>query len=145
MLVVGSTAGHVYPAIAVAEALQRLSPPRPVLFVAGDEGPAARIVNAAGTRLETISGSPIKRAGPIGSTIAVARVLPAIRQSRQLLTREAAALVLGFGSYTAGTVLLAARLYPRVAVFCCDNLIRQDLGRLFYFGVFVPAAHEALD
>jgi UDP-N-acetylglucosamine--N-acetylmuramyl-(pentapeptide) pyrophosphoryl-undecaprenol N-acetylglucosamine transferase len=108
VLVVGSTAGHVYPALGVADAFRRAGFAR-LLFVASHEGPAADAVPAAGERLRFVRAAPIKRAGTIGAVRAVLTVGRSVLESRRLLVQEDAGLVVGFGSYVSGGVLLAAR------------------------------------
>lgn len=109
VLVVGPTAGHVYPALSVAEEFRRgPSPPR-LLFVSGREGPAVRLLADAGQGVSIVSAAPIKRAGPTGAVRAVVATGRCFLESRRLLRVLSADLVLGFGSYVSGGVLLAAR------------------------------------
>lgn len=108
-LVAGWTAGHVYPALSVAEALRRLPDAPRVLFIAGRDGPAAHALREAGDTLAFVSGSPIKGAGAPGVIRAAANVARSLSQSRALLRRERPAIVIGFGSYVTGGVVLAAK------------------------------------
>ena len=50
MIAAGGTGGHVYPAVAVARELAALAPGRPLTFLGGAAGLAARVVPRAGVR-----------------------------------------------------------------------------------------------
>lgn len=108
-LVTGSTAGHVFPAMSVADALRRLPAAPRVFFVAGDDGPAPDALRAAGETVVFVRASPIKREAAPGVARAAANVARSFFQSRALLGRERPSLVIGFGSYVSGGVLLAAK------------------------------------
>ena len=110
MLVVGATAGHVYPALSVADELRRHPSPPRVLFVAGgaEDGAGTRRL-LANEELEFVPASPIKRAGAGGLLRAARQTSRGFVKARRLLTLERAALVIGFGSYVSGGALLAAR------------------------------------
>jgi len=109
VLVVGSTAGHVYPALSVAEAFRRLPSPPRLLFVSDGDPLAVRLLADAGQGVAIVRASPIKRAGPVGAFRAVFDVARCFRESRRLLGERSAGLVLGFGSYVSGGVLLPCR------------------------------------
>ena len=95
--------------MSVAEALRQLPRPPQVLFVAGEDGPASDLLVAAGERVAIVTASPIKRAGAMGAGRAAANIVRAFGESRDLLKRERVSLVVGFGSYVSGGVLLAAK------------------------------------
>jgi len=105
-LAVGHTAGHVMPALAVAEAYRRIADVD-VLVLAPADGPAVSIARKAGYRTETVPGSAIARVGAIGKLSPLGR--PGARQARALLARHGARLAIGFAGYPTGSVILAAR------------------------------------
>ena len=57
LLTTGGTGGHIFPALAVAEALRRENPQARVLFVGSDYGPEARLAAAAGLEF---AGLPVR-------------------------------------------------------------------------------------
>ena len=106
---VGDTAGHVAPAIAVAEAYRRRFDVD-VLFLVPSERPAAtQLVRRAGYRLEVVSGSPLVRVHALGRVAAIGRAVSGARRARTLLGSRGIQLVIGFGGYATGGVLVAAR------------------------------------
>ncbi|HEX6211882.1 MAG TPA: UDP-N-acetylglucosamine--N-acetylmuramyl-(pentapeptide) pyrophosphoryl-undecaprenol N-acetylglucosamine transferase [Methylomirabilota bacterium] len=108
-MVVGDTAGHVLPALAVAAAYRQHAPDVDVLFLSAADGHASRLVPAAGYRLEIVPGAPLARAGVIGRLAAVGRTVEGFAAARRLLAAAGARLVIGSGGYASGGVLLAAR------------------------------------
>jgi UDP-N-acetylglucosamine--N-acetylmuramyl-(pentapeptide) pyrophosphoryl-undecaprenol N-acetylglucosamine transferase len=108
-LVVGPTAGHVHPAIAIAEAYRAAFPDVEAVFVGAAAGPALRILAARGLPLETVSASPIAGVGLASRVGAVASVVPSFAQARRILRNHDTRLVIGVGGYASGGVLLAAR------------------------------------
>src|SRR6185436_19427705 len=109
LVVVGPTAGHVYPALALAEAWRALDPGADVGFAGALEGPAERLLRAHGFRLLPVSGSQLVNIGVRGKLAAVPRGLVGMAQASRLLRAQGTRLVIGLGGYTSGAVLLAAR------------------------------------
>ena len=106
---VGDTAGHVRPALAIAEAYDSLAVDVDVRLFAAQDGPASRLAAAAGRPLEVVSASALARASPFARIGALARVVRGIPTARGLLSRAGTRLVIGTGGYASGSVLLAAR------------------------------------
>ena len=100
MIAAGGTAGHVVPAIAVADALRAEG--AEVVFVGGERA-EAELVPAAGYPLEPIRVEGISRSNPLKAARAVA-ARPAARSARRarILRAPAADAVLGGGGYVAG-------------------------------------------
>jgi UDP-N-acetylglucosamine--N-acetylmuramyl-(pentapeptide) pyrophosphoryl-undecaprenol N-acetylglucosamine transferase len=109
LIVVGPTAGHVYPALAIADAWRALDPRVDLRFAGALEGPAERLLRLRGYRLEPISSSQFVNVGLGGKLAAVPRVVAGIAQARRLLRAHGTRFVLGLGGYASGAVLLAAR------------------------------------
>jgi UDP-N-acetylglucosamine--N-acetylmuramyl-(pentapeptide) pyrophosphoryl-undecaprenol N-acetylglucosamine transferase len=101
----GGTAGHVVPALAVAEALRAEG--ATVTFIGGERA-EADLVPAAGFPLRTISVEGISRGNPLHAARAVARALRASALARSLLAEISPDVVMGGGGYVAGPVGLAA-------------------------------------
>ncbi len=109
LLAGGGTGGHVFPAIAVAEALLSLSDVEPV-FCGTARGVEARVVPARGFRLELLDVEPMKGGGIAralrGAVVAALATGRALRLVRRLRPRA----VLSVGGYASGPVTLAAAL-----------------------------------
>jgi|HubBroStandDraft_6_1064221.scaffolds.fasta_scaffold17082_4 UDP-N-acetylglucosamine--N-acetylmuramyl-(pentapeptide) pyrophosphoryl-undecaprenol N-acetylglucosamine transferase len=105
----GGTGGHVFPAVAVAEALQTLADVE-VVFCGTERGAEARVVPARGWRLERLDVVPIKGAGLAGAVRGVAVAALATWQAFGLVRALKPRAVLSVGGYAAGPVALAAAL-----------------------------------
>jgi len=118
LIVVGPTAGHVYPALAIAEAYRVATGTSVDVRFAGPlDGPAGRLLAARGLTLEPISASPLVNVGARGKLVALPRVAAGMAQARRLMRAHGTRLVIGLGGYASGAVLLAARaLGARVAL-----------------------------
>ena len=102
----GGTAGHVYPAIALAEACRRVVPPVEVLFVGTTSGSEARIVPAHGLRLATVQAAPFFGVGLTSRVRAATGLIAGAREARGILRAADVQVVLGLGNFaSAGTVL----------------------------------------
>ena len=106
MIAAGGTAGHVVPALAVADALRALG--AEVVFVGGLRA-EAELVPAAGYPFHTLDVAGIDRRNPVKAARALALALRATGRARRLLRRVEASAVLGAGGYVAGPVGLAGR------------------------------------
>jgi len=104
----GGTGGHLYPAIAIADALQ--SRRARVAFIGTADRLEATIVPKAGYRLDTIAGRPLTRAFSLAFLATLASNLKGTFQSLALLARQRPDLVIATGGYVCFPVALAARI-----------------------------------
>ncbi len=105
----GGTAGHVEPALALADALRRLDPSVGITALGTATGLEARLVPARGYELATIPRVPLPRRPTLDLLRVPGRVSGAVRQTRAHLDRVGADVVVGFGGYVALPAYLAAR------------------------------------
>jgi UDP-N-acetylglucosamine--N-acetylmuramyl-(pentapeptide) pyrophosphoryl-undecaprenol N-acetylglucosamine transferase len=101
----GGTAGHVVPALAVADALRAQGVE--VSFIGGERA-EAQLVPAAGYPLHRISVSGLSRSNPLAALRALARAARAFFRARALLGELRPDAVMGGGGYVSGPVGLAA-------------------------------------
>jgi UDP-N-acetylglucosamine--N-acetylmuramyl-(pentapeptide) pyrophosphoryl-undecaprenol N-acetylglucosamine transferase len=106
VIAAGGTAGHVVPALAVADALRERG--AEVEFIGGERA-EAELVPAAGYPFHPLRVAGIDRSNPLRAARAVLLAGRATAQARGLLRRLGADAVLGGGGYVAGPVGLAAR------------------------------------
>jgi UDP-N-acetylglucosamine--N-acetylmuramyl-(pentapeptide) pyrophosphoryl-undecaprenol N-acetylglucosamine transferase len=107
VIAAGGTAGHVVPAIAVADALRAEG--AEVSFVGGERA-EAELVPAAGYPLDRIAAEGISRSNPLKAARALAKAVGALGTARRILRARRPDAVLGGGGYVAGPVGLAAAL-----------------------------------
>jgi UDP-N-acetylglucosamine--N-acetylmuramyl-(pentapeptide) pyrophosphoryl-undecaprenol N-acetylglucosamine transferase len=105
VIAAGGTAGHVVPALAVADALR--ADGAEVTFIGGARA-EAELVPAAGFPLHTIAVQGLSRSNPLRALRALALAAAALPRARSLLKQLAPDAVMGGGGYVAGPVGLAA-------------------------------------
>jgi UDP-N-acetylglucosamine--N-acetylmuramyl-(pentapeptide) pyrophosphoryl-undecaprenol N-acetylglucosamine transferase len=101
----GGTAGHVVPALAVADALRAEG--AEVVFVGGDRA-ELELVPAAGYELRRLRVAPLPRRRPVQAMRASVLATGAVRDARRVVKEVRASAVLGAGGYVAGPVGLSA-------------------------------------
>ncbi len=108
-MVVGDTAGHVLPAMAIADAYRRACEGVEVTFLAGESDWARRLLPDAGQSLFFVPSTQLVRVGPIGRLAGAMRVIPTFTLARRVLRQRGIRLVIGTGGSASGGVVLAAR------------------------------------
>jgi UDP-N-acetylglucosamine--N-acetylmuramyl-(pentapeptide) pyrophosphoryl-undecaprenol N-acetylglucosamine transferase len=106
VIAAGGTAGHVVPAIAVADALRADS--AEVSFIGTRDRAEADLVPAAGYEIDYLRVSGLDRRNPFRALKAAWQAGAAVRASRRLLAQRGADVVVGGGGYVAGPAGLAA-------------------------------------
>lgn len=100
----GGTGGHLYPALALAEAFQRRAPEAQVYFVGARRGVEARVLPERGLPHTLLPMEPIRRSQPWRNW----KLAPALSQSlkgvRQVFADFDPHLVVGTGGYASGPV-----------------------------------------
>ncbi|MDI9896814.1 MULTISPECIES: undecaprenyldiphospho-muramoylpentapeptide beta-N-acetylglucosaminyltransferase [Nocardiaceae] len=122
----GGTAGHIEPALAVADALRVLDPTVTVTALGSSRGLETTLVPARGYALELIPPVPLPRKPTVDLLKLPVRVVRSVRRTREIFAAVEADVLVGFGGYVALPAYLAAR------------------GRLFGRGGRIPVViHEA--
>ncbi len=106
VIAAGGTAGHVVPALAIADALRERG--AEVEFIGGERA-EAELVPAAGYSFHPLKIVGIDRRNPLRALRALLLAARATIGARRLLRRVGADAVLGGGGYVAGPVGLAGR------------------------------------
>jgi len=105
----GGTAGHVEPAMAVADALKALDPGVRITALGTARGLETRLVPDRGYHLALITPVPLPRKLNGDLMRLPLRVRRAVRETRAVLDDVDADVVIGFGGYVALPAYLAAR------------------------------------
>ena len=109
LLAAGGTAGHIEPALTLADALTAVDPECEVVFVGRSVGLEARLVPERGRRLRTLPAVPMPRKPSKDLVLVGPRIVGSMRQMRKILSEERPDVVVGFGGYVAAPAYLAAR------------------------------------
>jgi UDP-N-acetylglucosamine--N-acetylmuramyl-(pentapeptide) pyrophosphoryl-undecaprenol N-acetylglucosamine transferase len=105
----GGTGGHIFPLVAVAQAMRSLRDDVQVIFVGTSRGMESRILGNLGERLELLDILPIKGGGVKGAAKGVFRAMRSLPAADRLLASLRPHAVLSIGGYAAGPISLAAR------------------------------------
>lgn len=139
----GGTGGHVFPMVAVAHALRRLSPRVRTIFVGTARGMETRFVPEQGFELELLDVLPMRGAGVSGFVRGAARAARLLPESRALLRRYRPRVVFSVGGYAAGPITLAARTMGIPVALMEPNSV-AGLANLL-IAPFVQRAYTAFD
>ena len=107
----GGTGGHIYPAIAVAEALKRILGEENVdiLFVGAEGRMEMTAVPKAGYRIVGVPIAGLQRSLSLKNLLLPFKVLKSIRQAKSVIKEFRPDVVVGFGGYASAPVLWAAQ------------------------------------
>ena len=104
----GGTAGHVNPAIAIADFIKARHGQADIRFVGTNYGIESKLVPRAGYPLIEMDVHGLKRKLTVDNVKNLAKALNAIRASKRLLREFCPDLVVGTGGYVSGPVVWAA-------------------------------------
>ncbi len=110
----GGTGGHIYPAVAVAEALKcKFGSDVEILFVGAEGKMEMEKIPALGYRIEGLSVVGLQRQlnlkNILNNLTAPFKVLRSIRRAKSIIRKFGADIVVGFGGYASAPVLRAAQ------------------------------------
>ena len=107
----GGTGGHIYPAIAVAEALKRKLGEENVeiLFVGAEGKMEMTAVPKAGYRINGVPIAGLQRSLSLKNLLLPFKVIKSIREAKKILKGFQPDVVVGFGGYASAPVLWAAQ------------------------------------
>lgn len=108
VVMAGGTGGHIFPGLAVAQALRDAG--ARVRWLGADGGMETRLVPQQGIAIDTIAVKGVRGKGLLTLLGAPLRVLQAVRAAAAVLRRERPDAAISFGGYAAGPGGIAARL-----------------------------------
>jgi UDP-N-acetylglucosamine--N-acetylmuramyl-(pentapeptide) pyrophosphoryl-undecaprenol N-acetylglucosamine transferase len=110
IIVGGGTGGHLYPGIAVAQALRCWDPRARIMFIGSRGGLEREIVAREGYRYFEITSSALVRRKVQQQFTALGRLMRGFGEAVRVLRRVQPQVILGLGSYVSAPVILAACL-----------------------------------
>ena len=126
----GKTGGHLFPGIAVAQALQRLQPGVQILFVGTDTPFEVSTLKTYGFDHASINAHPVKGKGLLTKLYGLAMVLVSLCQSMAIILRFKPDFVLGVGGFSSFAVVLAAWMFRIPTAIQEQNAIPGMTNRL---------------
>ncbi|MDG0978938.1 MAG: undecaprenyldiphospho-muramoylpentapeptide beta-N-acetylglucosaminyltransferase [Halieaceae bacterium] len=127
MMMAGGTGGHIFPALAVAKALQAKG--YRVTWLGTQAGLEARIVPAAGIHLHHLAVRGLRGKSLSSILSGAARLVWSIEQATYLMLRLRPALVVGMGGYVAAPGGVAAMLMGRPLFIHEQNAVAGSTNR----------------
>ena len=104
----GGTGGHIYPAIAIANALKAMTEPVEILFVGAKDRMEMQKVPEAGYEIIGLWISGIQRKLSISNLLFPIKLLASLVRSNKILNRFQPNAVVGVGGYASGPLLYVA-------------------------------------
>ena len=108
MLSGGGTGGHIYPAIAIANALKHRFPKAEFLFVGAKDRMEMEKVPQAGFKVEGLWISGIQRSLSVANVMFPIKLLSSLWKSKKLIKKFKPDLVIGTGGFASGPLLKVA-------------------------------------
>lgn len=106
----GGTGGHLYPALAVAEALRQKIGNEAILFIGSQRGLEAEEVPAEGYAFQALETIGFPRKPGLGSIKAATAFFRAVLRARSIVKNFSPDVVFSTGGYASAPVVVAARL-----------------------------------
>jgi UDP-N-acetylglucosamine--N-acetylmuramyl-(pentapeptide) pyrophosphoryl-undecaprenol N-acetylglucosamine transferase len=105
----GGSAGHIEPALALADALRRAAPGTEITCVGTERGLETRLIPLRGYPLELIPAVPFSRSVSADQMTLPARMMKATNAAARILDKTQAEVLVGFGGYVSTPCYFAAR------------------------------------
>lgn len=105
----GGTGGHIFPALAIAQALQKIAPETEILFVGALGRMEMEKVPAAGYQIIGLDIQGLQRKSILKNIALPFKLLKSVWQARNLIKKFKPDVAVGVGGYASGPLLLAAR------------------------------------
>ena len=104
----GGTGGHIFPAIAIANALTEKAPTVKILFVGAEGRMEMEKIPAAGYRIIGLPVRGFNRSNPFKNIIVIYKLIRSLFIARIIIRRFHPDVVVGVGGYASGPVVRAA-------------------------------------
>ncbi len=111
IIAAAGTAGHINPALAIANKIKKESPSSEILFLGTDRGLENDLVPRAGYELKTIEAYGLIKKISLQSIKNNIKTLKGISQAKKIVKEFAPDIVIGTGGYICGAAILAANKY----------------------------------
>jgi UDP-N-acetylglucosamine--N-acetylmuramyl-(pentapeptide) pyrophosphoryl-undecaprenol N-acetylglucosamine transferase len=103
----GGTGGHIFPAIAIARALEQMRPGTEILFVGAIGRMEMEKVPAAGYKIEGLEIQGLSRSNMLKNISLPLKVLKSVRRAKEIISAFKPDAIVGVGGYASGPTLWA--------------------------------------
>jgi UDP-N-acetylglucosamine--N-acetylmuramyl-(pentapeptide) pyrophosphoryl-undecaprenol N-acetylglucosamine transferase len=103
----GGTGGHIFPAIAIARAVNEMRPGTEILFVGAIGRMEMEKVPAAGFKIEGLEISGISRSNMMKNISLPAKILKSVKKAKNIISGFNPNVIIGVGGYASGPTLWA--------------------------------------
>ena len=104
----GGTGGHIFPAIAIADALKKLHPETELLFVGANGRMEMEKIPAAGYKIEGLDIAGFQRGSVLKNLALPFKVFSSVGKAKTIIKNFKPEAVVGVGGYASGPLLYAA-------------------------------------
>ncbi|MEU8890629.1 UDP-N-acetylglucosamine--N-acetylmuramyl-(pentapeptide) pyrophosphoryl-undecaprenol N-acetylglucosamine transferase [Streptomyces sp. NPDC048442] len=119
----GGTGGHIYPGLALAEALRRAVPDAVISFVGTTRGLETDLIPGAGYRLHTVDMIPFDPSLGAKRYLLPAALLKSGAQARSILKAQGAHVAVGMGGYPSAPVIVGAKMAALPSIIHESNAV----------------------
>lgn len=126
----GGTGGHVYPAIAIADAVREIEPDAEIAFAGTRERMEWQAVPKAGYKIHPVTVSGLQRSLTLSNLAFPFRLSRGFTQSVLIVRSFRPDVVVGTGGYVSGPVLMAGNLLRKPIVLQEQNAYAGMTNRL---------------
>lgn len=127
----GGSGGHIFPALAVAEELERRNPDTRVFYACGGRDIESEIFRVVPKGVVfPVEGAPFRGRGSIVDPLFLLKLTKGFFQARMLLKKLKPTLVAGFGGYVSFPVLMAAKQMGIKTVLHEQNVVPGRANRM---------------
>lgn len=107
----GGTGGHIYPALAIADAVKTYQPEADILFVGAKGRMEMEKVPQAGYPIEGLWISGLQRRLTAKNLLFPLKILASLKKSREIIRRFKPQVAVGVGGYASGPLLKMAEIH----------------------------------
>ena len=104
----GGTGGHIFPAVAIANALKRIAPQTEILFVGAKGRMEMEKVPASGYRIVGLDIQGFQRKSILKNVMLPYKMIKSVLNARSIIKAFKPDVAVGVGGYASGPLLLAA-------------------------------------
>lgn len=104
----GGTGGHIFPAVAIAQALLRLNPQNEILFVGANGRMEMEKVPAAGFKIVGLDIAGLQRRLTLSNFLLPFKIIRSLMKARSVVKEFKPDVAVGVGGYASGPLLFAA-------------------------------------